>query len=71
MTTKSEKRGQKHLLEAKNDEKRTFLPLFSLLVVIKNLYETYRYYNSITYSLINKLIFCENGVLKSRILLFK
>ena len=43
MTTKSEKRGQKHLLEAKNDEKRPFLPLFSLLVVIKNVYETYRY----------------------------
>jgi hypothetical protein len=37
MTTKSEKRDQKHLLEAKNDEKRPFLPLFSLLVVIKNL----------------------------------
>jgi len=36
MTTKSEKRDQKHLLEAKNDEKRTFWPLFSLLVVIKN-----------------------------------
>ena len=48
--------------------KRGFCPRFSLLVVIKNIYETYRYYNFITYSSINKLIFCENGVLKSRIL---
>ena len=41
MTTKSEKRVQKHLLEAKNDEKRPFLRLFfTFCVVIKILYET-------------------------------
>jgi hypothetical protein len=45
-----------------------FCPRFLLWMVIKNLNDTQRYHNSTRHSLIIKLIFYENGVLKFQML---